>query len=104
MSCNTGRLLLLFCDRFNLSIDRNASGQWQPLIPIRLENKRPSSMRYRKRGSHVQWAYSTQDISNMRTARAKQQEGADTIIIVKEEHEIWKKATRARRKKVPNKP
>ena len=50
-------------------------------------------MDYRDRGSHAQGVYPTQDTSHMGTARVKQEKEADTIIIVKEEYEIWKKGT-----------
>ena len=40
----------------------------------------------------------------MGTARVKEEEEADSKIIVKEEHEIWKKGTWVqKRRKVPNK-
>ena len=39
----------------------------------------------RERGSHARGVYLTQDASRMGTARVKQEEGADTRIIAKEE-------------------
>ena len=41
-------------------------------------------MDYRERGSHVRGVYPTQYTSGMGTARMKQEEEADTRIIVKE--------------------
>ena len=40
-------------------------------------------MNYRKRGSHARGVYPTQDFSRMETARVKQDEEADTRIMVK---------------------
>ena len=39
---------------------------------------------YRKRGSHARGVYPTQYTSRMGTARVKQEEEADTRIIIKE--------------------
>ena len=47
-------------------------------------------MDYRGRRFHARGMYSTQDNSRMGTARVKQQEEADTRIIVYEHYEIWK--------------
>ena len=52
-----------------------------------------SSMDYRERGSHARGVYPTQYTSRMETARVKQEEGADTKVIVKEQYEIWKEGT-----------
>ena len=46
--------------------------------------KGPFSMDYRERGSHARGVYPTQYTSRMGTARTKQEEEADTRIIVKE--------------------
>ena len=47
--------------------------------------------------------YLTQYTSRMGTERVKQEEEADTRIIVIEYYEIWKKRTWARKGKVPKK-
>ena len=60
-------------------------------------------MDYRGRESHARGVYPTQDTSLMGKARVKQEEEADTRIIVIEWYKIWKKGARARRGKVPNK-
>ena len=44
----------------------------------------------RERRSHARGMYLTQYTSRMVTARVKEEEGADTRIIVKEYYEIWK--------------
>ena len=49
---------------------------------------------------HEEW-YHTQDTSRMGTARVKQEEEADTRIMVMEQCDIQKKGTWARREKVP---
>ena len=54
-------------------------------------------MDYWERGSHARRVYPTQDTLRLGTARMKQKEGADTRIIVKEQYEIRKKGTWARR-------
>ena len=41
-------------------------------------------MDYRERGSHARGAYPTQDTSRMEIVRMKQEEEADTRIIIKE--------------------
>ena len=63
------------------------------------EGRTPSSIDCRERGSHARSAFLAQDTSRMRTARVKEEEEADTRIIVKEEYKIWKKGTRTRREK-----
>ena len=40
-------------------------------------------MDYRERGSHARGVYPTQDTSRMGTARVKEEEGADTRVIVR---------------------
>ena len=50
--------------------------------PKRLKYKGPFSMDCRERGSHARGVYPTQYTSRMGTARMKQEEEADTIIIV----------------------
>ena len=50
--------------------------------PKRPKYKGPFSMNYREQGSHALGVYPTQYTSLMETARVKQEEGADTIIIV----------------------
>ena len=47
----------------------------------------------RERGSHAQGVYPTQYTSRMEKARVKEEEGADTRIIVKDQYEIWKEGT-----------
>ena len=49
-------------------------------------------MNYRERGSHARGVYPTRDTSRMGTARVKQEEEADTRILVKEHYEIWKES------------
>ena len=49
-----------------------------------LKYKGPLIMDYRERGSHARGVYPTQDTSRMGTAMMKQEEEADTRIIVKE--------------------
>ena len=56
-----------------------------------------------ERGSHARDVYSAQDTSRKGTARVEQEEDVNREVIAKEWYEIWKKGTRARRGKVPNK-
>ena len=76
LDLSTGLLLLLYVRLKGLSRckdvakDRNAKGT--------------SSMDCRERGFHAQGLYPTQDTSRMGTVRVKEEEGADTGIIVKE--------------------
>ena len=53
-------------------------------IYVYIYPRRPKySIDYRERGSHSRGVYSTQDTSRMGTARVKEEEEADTRIIVK---------------------
>ena len=51
--------------------------------PKRLKYKGPSSMENKEQVSHAQGVYLTQDTPGMGTARVKQEEEADTRIIMK---------------------
>ena len=53
-------------------------------LTTRRKYKGTSSMDIRERESHAQGVYPTQYTSRMGTARVKEEEGADTGIIVKE--------------------
>ena len=68
--------------------------------PRRPKYKGPFSIDCRERGFHARGVYPAQYTSHMETARMKQEEGADTRIIDKEEYEIWKEGTWVRRGKV----
>ena len=50
------------------------------------------SIDYRERRSHARDMHPTQNTSRMGTAREKQEEEADTKIILKK-YELWKKGT-----------
>ena len=50
-------------------------------------------MDYRVRGSYARVVYRTQDTSCKGTRRVKQEEEADTGIIIKEYYETWRKGT-----------
>ena len=60
-------------------------------------------MGYRDRGSHARGVYSTQDTSLMRTARVKEEVGADTRIIVRVVRNMEEGNVCDRREKIPNK-
>ena len=49
--------------------------------------------------SHARVVYPTQDTSRMGTARVKEEEGAESRIIVKGQYEIWKEGTWAQSSK-----
>ena len=72
-----------------IRLNQSFSTQQSMILKIKIQG--PFSIDYRERGSHAQSVYPTQDAPRMGTARMKQEEEADTRIIVIEKYEIWKK-------------
>ena len=76
---------------FLVSLKKSLSTPHSKHDPKRSKYKGTFSIDCRERESHEHCVYPTQNTPRMETARVKQEEKADTRIIVIEYYRIWKK-------------